>query len=169
MDRQASNLNCHQTSNNRSDKGCRPLREYSRGQESVHNRPYVAMIVLGAATFLVGFEKSVWGWIVASAYLMYGMIGTLWIIIFLYPYCQHYNTAACPCGYGRIAARLRKKNNSDRFKEKFKKHISVIVPLWLIPILAGIALMIRSFSWPLFVLLIVFALDAFIVLLLFST
>jgi len=43
------------------------------------------------------------------------------------------------------------------------------VPLWFIPILFGAAVIVRSFSWPLLILLAVFALDAFVVLPLFST
>jgi hypothetical protein len=80
------------------------------------------------------------------------------------PYCRYWNTRACPCGYGRIAAKFRKKKSVEAFSEKFKKHIPVIVPLWFIPILVGVPFVIRSFSWALLVLLVVFALDAFVVL-----
>jgi len=162
MDRKASN-------NYWSNEGHEPLREYSRGQELTNNLPYIAMIILGATTFILGFENPIWGWSAAITYLIYGVAGALWIIIFMCPYCSRWNTSNCPCGYGRIAARLSKKKDSNRFKEKFKKHIPVIVPLWFIPIVAGIAFAIRSFSWSLFILLIVFALEAFIVLPLFST
>jgi len=150
------------------NKDYQPLHEYSRAQELVNNLPYVAMTVLGAAIFVVGFENPAWGWIAASAYLTYGVAGALWIIIFLCPYCPRWNTT-CPCGYGRIAAKLREKKDDGHFKEKFKKHIPVIVPLWFIPILFGAGLVVRRFSWPLLVLLVVFALDAFVVLPLFST
>jgi membrane protein YdbS with pleckstrin-like domain len=147
-------------SNNKDEQ---PLHEYSRAQELVNNLPYIAMTVLGAAIFIVGFENPVWRWITASAYMTYGVAGAFWIMIFLCPYCPRWNTT-CPCGYGRIAAKLRKKKGNDRFKEKFKKHIPVIVPLWFIPILFGAAVIVRSFSWPLLILLAVFALDAFVVL-----
>lgn len=152
-------------SNNKDEQ---PLHEYSRAQELVNNLPYIAMTVLGAAIFIVGFENPVWGWAAASAYVIYSVAGAFWIMIFLCPYCPRWNTT-CPCGYGRIAAKLRKKKGNDRFKEKFKKHIPVIVPLWFIPILFGAAVIVRSFSWPLLILLAVFALDAFVVLPLFST
>lgn len=152
-------------SNNKDEQ---PLHEYSHAQELVNNLPYIAMTVLGAAIFIVGFENPVWGWIAAIAYVTYGVAGAFWIMIFLCPYCPRWN-ATCPCGYGRIAAKLREKKEDDRFKEKFKKHIPVIVPLWFIPILFGVGLVVRSFSWPLLILLAVFALDAFVVLPLFST
>jgi len=127
------------------------------------------MTVLGAVIFVTGFENPVWGWAAACAYLIYAVAGAFWIMIFLCPYCARWNTMSCPCGYGRIAAMLRQKKDAGRFKEKFKRHIPVIVPLWFIPILAGVPLVVRSFSWLMLVLLIVFALVAFIVLPLFST
>jgi hypothetical protein len=75
----------------------------------------------------------------------------------------------CPCGYGRIAPKIRQIKDTSRFKEKFRKHILVIVPLWFIPVLVGAVLEVRSFSWSLLVLMIIFAIDAFVVLPLFST
>ena len=156
-----------------SDKGSNyqdwQLHEYTRAQELINNLPYVAMIVLGAAVLLVGFANSAWGLIAASVYILYGLAGAIWIMIFLCPYCRYWNTRACPCGYGSIAAKLREKKADDRFTEMFKKHIPVIVPLWFIPILSGLPVIIRSFSWLLLVLLVVFAVEAFIVLPLFST
>ena len=143
-------------------------REYSHVAELINNLPYLAMIVLGMAVFVVGFGGLVWGWIGGGAYLIYGVAGALWIIVFVCPYCRYWDTQACPCGYGRIAAKLRERKAADRFNEKFKKHIPVIVPLWLIPILTGAVLIICSFSWLLLVLLVVFVLDAFIVLPLLS-
>ena len=142
---------------------------YSRAEELVNNLPYAAMAMLGAAIFVIGFQNPVCRWAAASAYLVYAVAGAFWIMIFLCPYCARWNTMNCPCGYSRIAARLRQKSDSRRFREKFKRHIPVIVPLWFIPILAGVPLVVRSFSWLLLVLLIVFALVAFVVLPLFST
>ncbi len=154
--------------NHRNSKDCQPAREYSGAQELVNNIPYIAMTVLGAAIFVVGFVDPARGWIAASAYVTYSVMGAIWIMTFVCPHCQRWNTGSCPCGYGRFAARLGKKKDSDHFKEKFKKHIPVIVPLWFVPILFGAGLVVRSFSWPLLVLLVVFALEAFIVLPLFS-
>jgi len=145
------------------------MRKYSYTQELINNLPYVAMTVLGAAVFIVGFESLAWRWVAAGAYLTYGIIGALWIMIFVCPYCGYWNTRSCPCGYGRIAAKLKEKKSNGCFTEKFKKHIPVIVPLWFIPLLAGAALAIRNFSWVLLVFLVMFVLDAFVVLPFFST
>ncbi len=161
-------MNEKASNNHSNSKDFQPARQYSRAQQLVNNLPYAAMTVLGAAIFVTGFERSIWGWAAASAYLIYSVAGAFWIMIFMCPYCERWNTMSCPCGYSRIAARLRQKSDSSRFKEKFKKHIPVIVPLWFIPILAGVPGVVRSFSWPLFVLLVLFALVAFVVLPLFS-
>lgn len=161
MNREASN-------NSESIEDCQSWRQYSHAQELVNNLPYAVMIALGTAIFLTSFENSVWKWIAAGAYLAYGVMGALWIIVFVCPYCRYWNTRACPCGYGHVAARLRGKKDYDRFKEKFRRHIPVIVPLWFIPVLAAAFIPEHSFSWPVLVLLAVFALDAFVILPLFS-
>lgn len=161
-------MNGQVSNNHKNNKDCQPAREYSGVQELVNNLPYIAMTVLGAAIFAVGFANAVWGWIAACAYVIYSLAGAFWIMIFVCPYCERGNTRTCPCGYGHIAARLRRQKDSDRFKEKFKKHIPVIVPLWFVPVLFGAAVVVRSFSWSLLVLLVVFAVDAFIILPLFS-
>lgn len=145
------------------------LREYSPAQELINNIPYAAMTVLGTVIFVAALGGSVWGLIAAGAYLAYGLMGAFWIMIFVCPFCGYWNTKSCPCGYGRIAAKFCKKKPIECFSEKFKQHIPVIVPLWFIPVLVGVPLVIRSFSWTLLVLLVVFALDAFVVLPLVST
>ena len=141
-----------------------PLREYTPAQELFHNIPYIAMTVLGAIVLVAALGGAGWGLISAAAFLAYGIMGTVWIMIFVCPYCNYWNTKSCPCGYGRIAAKFRKKKPIESFSEKFKKHIPVIIPLWFIPVLVGVPFVIRSFSWILLVLLVVFALDAFVVL-----
>ena len=150
------------------DKAGSDVRQYTLGQELVNNIPYIVMVCLGAAVLAVGFAGSAWGPILSRAYLVYGVAGVLWIMIFLCPCCQYWNTKSCPCGYGRIAAKLRAKNLVDRFDQKFMRLVPVIVPLWFLPVLAGVPAVIHSFSWALVVLLIVFAVDAFVVLPVFS-
>lgn len=145
-----------------------PTQEYSYTQQIVNNLPYAVMGLLGAAIFVVGVANPIWGWFFASAYVIYILAGTFWIIVFLCPYCERFGTMCCPCGYGLISARLRQKADVSLFREKFKKHILVIVPLWFIPILAGVVFAIRSFSWLMVILLVAFAFVSFVILPLFS-
>lgn len=145
------------------------MRQYSHGEELINNLQYILMAVLGAAIFLVVLDRSVWGWITGVTYFAYGAAGAFWIMVFVCPFCRYHDTKACPCGYGLIAARFRRKADTECFNEKFKKHIPVIVPLWLTPVLVGVPVLIYSFSWALLILLIVFALDAYLILPLVAT
>ncbi|UCG56952.1 MAG: hypothetical protein JSU70_19070 [Phycisphaerales bacterium] len=148
---------------------CASMRQYSHAEELINNLPYVLMAALGAAIFLVVLDGSAWAWIMGATYLAYGIAGAFWIMVFVCPFCRYWDTSSCPCGYGLIAARLRKKADTECFNEKFKRHIPVIVPLWIIPALAGIPALISSFSWLLLALLVVFALDAYLILPLVAT
>ncbi|OHB59922.1 MAG: hypothetical protein A2167_00430 [Planctomycetes bacterium RBG_13_46_10] len=150
-------------------------RQYSHTQELINNLPYIAMIMLGMAVLFLSINTLLWKWLTAVAYLIYGVAGVFWIILFLCPFCRYYDTNFCPCGYGQIAGKLRsrklqnRESSQDCFNEKFKKHIPVIVPLWFIPVLVGVTVEFHTFSIGLLALLIVFAVDAFVLLPLFST
>jgi hypothetical protein len=126
------------------------------------------MILTGAAVFWVAIEVGAWRWLAAGLYLAYGVGGALWIMIFICPYCHFYDTRLCPCGYGKIAVKLRARKDGDRFARQFRKHIPVIVPLWFAPVLAGGIPLFRDFSWGLLVLLLVFVVNSFVILPLLS-
>lgn len=145
------------------------MKEYTPKQEMINNIPYAAMTLLGTIIFITAFNASIWGMIAGFAYLFYGIAGSVWIMIFVCPYCMYWDTKSCPCGYGRIASRFMPKSKVECFSDKFKKHIPVIVPLWFIPLLAAIPSIVKNFSWTLLVLLVVFAVDAFVILPLIST
>jgi len=150
---------------------CHPLvaRTYTGGETLRHNLPYVLMIVLGAAVLFCSLGSLAWGPVVAAGYVLYGLAGAVWIMVFVCPFCRFWGSRSCPCGYGRIAARLRDRQPEDRFTEKFKKHIPVIVPLWFLPFVAAVPDLVRGFTWGLVVLAVAFALDAFVILPRFST
>jgi len=137
---------------------------HSRLQELRNNLPYAGMMLLGSAVLLVGLEKSLWGWVWAGLYLAYSIAGAFWIIIFLCPYCALFNTQRCPCGYGRIAAKLRSRQDPNLFRRKFRINIPVIVPVWLIPTIAGGIIVSRDFAWSLLILVILFVVNSFLVL-----
>ncbi len=161
------------------------MREYSGLQSLVSNLPYLLMVALGTAVLAVGLQISPWPqwtWIAAGAYAAYGVIGALWIMVFVCPYCHHHGTRGCPCGYGVISKHLRSKRDKECFADKFRRHIPAIVPLWIIPPAAGVTLAVMHFSrsvgftgrpggaaWLLVGLVAAFALDAFLVLPLTST
>ncbi len=133
------------------------------------NLPYTVMVLLGASIVGMALEGSGSAWIAAGAYVVYGVAGAFWIIVFLCPYCRSYGQRSCPCGYGRASARLRPKGDTRLFGQKFRQHIPVIVPLWLIPVVVGAVRILSCFSWLLAVLLGVFVLEAFVLLPLLSS
>jgi hypothetical protein len=141
-----------------------PMRQYTKRETAVANLPYAAMILLGAATITLGFPFTPWAVAGALAYVMYGVGGALWIMLFVCPYCAFYGTRGCPCGYGMIAARLARKGDRECFAQKFKRHIPVIVPLWILPLLAGTIALTQSFNGWVLALVSMFAVNSCLVL-----
>jgi hypothetical protein len=174
MNMQRSRVNKSRVNNksNSTDKiGCskyRPEIEYSHLHEIIDNIPYFVMTILGAVILLIALKYSIWGWLVGVLFCLYGVIGTVWFIIFICPYCHFFDTRACPCGYGQIAARIRPKRDGDRFNEKFKRHIPIIFPLWVIPVIVGgVSLFFIYSNWMMF-LIIVFIINSYVILPLIS-
>jgi fatty acid desaturase len=147
---------------------CQNMRQYTGAEELASNLPYIAMTVLGSVVVFAGLSGAVWQWAAGVAYFLYGVLGAFWIMYFVCPHCRYWGTRSCPCGYGRVAEKIRARKPGDRFAEKFRKHIPVIVPLWFVPVLVGIVVLLRSFSWAFLVLLVAFSLVAFVILPLFS-
>jgi hypothetical protein len=142
----------------------RPVREFSHFQEFIDNLPYVLMVLIGSVVVFLSWSGPQWRMIAALLYFAYGVAGAFWIILFVCPYCHFYETRSCPCGYGQIAARLVPSKDGSRFKEKFRKHIPVIVPLWILPAVAGVLCLVRGFSWGFLSLLLIFTMDSFVIL-----
>lgn len=145
------------------------MRTYTGTETFLHNLPYILMTVLGAAVLFQSFSGSAWAHLTAAGYVFYGLAGAFWIMVFVCPFCRFWDTDSCPCGYGKVAAKIRDRQAQDHFNEKFKKHIPVIVPLWFLPLVAAAPALVRGFSVGLAILVIVFALDAFVILPRFSS
>jgi hypothetical protein len=142
--------------------------EYTHLQEFIDNLPYIFMAVLGALVLILGTSASLTGWLLAGLYTFYSITGAFWIIAFVCPFCHHYGTRTCPCGYGQISAKLRKVQDQSRFIEKFKKHIPLIIPLWILPLVAGIIYLLKDFTLSLLSVVVLFVVDAYLVLPLLS-
>ena len=140
------------------------MREYTRSETILANIPYGAMVLIGAATIGCGWGFAPWALAGAGGFLAYGVAGAFWIMIFICPYCAYYATRGCPCGYGTIAARIVGKGERNCFSERFRQHILVIIPLWLIPVACGGMALWRSFSWPLVGLVSAFVINSYVVL-----
>ncbi len=149
--------------------GC-SKRQYTRGEVFLDNLPYATMLALGAAIVWLALPPGAarWEWVAAAGYVAYGLMGSAWIILFVCPFCPSYGGGMCPCGYGGVAARLRRRGDPALFTRKFKRNIPVLFPLWLVPPgLAGWGLS-RGFSWDLTGILAGFCVVAFVVLPLYA-
>jgi hypothetical protein len=136
---------------------------YSTARVLLDNVPYIVTVILGAL-----IVRHSWNILPAIAFAIYGAVGTLWFIVFICPHCNFYGTKACPCGYGSISALFVRKRDSDQFEKIFKKNVPVIFPIWIVPVVAGVNGMARSFSPAMLILLVVFMVISYAVLPLLS-
>ena len=144
------------------------MRQYTAPQTLLANLPYAAMVALGTALIAWAFDFSTGSLVAAAGYLAYGFAGAVWIMVFVCPYCAYYGNRGCPCGYGIVSARLVRNGEQECFAKKFKRHIPVIVPLWLIPVACGAVALSQRYSPGLVGLAAAFAVNAFIILPLLS-
>ncbi|MDP8219277.1 MAG: hypothetical protein P9M03_11205 [Candidatus Theseobacter exili] len=128
------------------------------------NAPFGGMLLIGALTIASSFLFSTYGIIGAISYILYGILGSFWLMIFVCPYCHGYGNDGCPSGYGKLSAKMVKGKEQKFFAQKFRKHIPAIVPLWIIPVICGAIELIQVFSWLLLFLVIVFIFDSWVIL-----
>jgi hypothetical protein len=81
------------------------MREYTRNQTLIANLPYAAMVALGMITIVTGLGFSAATLAGAAGYLVYGIAGAVWIMVFVCRYCDYHGTRGCPCGYGLVSRR----------------------------------------------------------------
>ncbi|MCE5230219.1 hypothetical protein LLG95_11550 [bacterium] len=134
--------------------GC--AREVPMWKVALDNFPVAVMFVLGAAI--------VWPITAVGALVFLGYCG-LSIVLFwalICPYCHHYNTRACPCGYGIMAPKFFKPRPGRDFKKVFKKNIAVMYPCWAVPFVAGVYRLWADYSRPLLAIFVAFCVIGFV-------
>jgi hypothetical protein len=122
------------------------------------NIPTLFLFVLG---FLIINQISLTG---AVAFATYAVLSVVWFWAKICPYCPHYNTLSCPCGYGVISAKMFKREDSTLFKKKFRRNIGIQFPNWFIPLAIAIYLLITKYSVENLLLTILFSLIGFAVI-----
>ena len=128
----------------------------------LHNAPEVVMYILGS---VIMFYLGLWAMI---AFIGYFVFSTLWYMKFVCTNCPHYDNLRCPSGYASVVTKLFKKGDVKKFNASFKRNMGVVFPTWFAPVFAGIYLLYYTFTIPMVILLIVFIVDAFIILPIFS-
>ena len=55
------------------------MRQYTCLEKLINNVPYIMMMLLGAAVFVLGLGMSTWAWIAGVVYFVYGVVSAFWI------------------------------------------------------------------------------------------
>ncbi|HUX58932.1 MAG TPA: hypothetical protein VMV47_08125 [Bacteroidales bacterium] len=126
------------------------------------NIPTLILFILGA---IIVYQVSTIGTVIFVAYSLFSVV-FFWARIC--PYCYHYGTLACPCGYGVISAKLFKKRQDKSFIKVFKKNLVIVFPNWFIPFSIAIYLLITRYTNQTLILTIAFSLIGFVVIPLIS-
>jgi hypothetical protein len=122
------------------------------------NIPTIILFVLG---FLIVNQVSSIG---AIAFGIYALVSVVWLWAKICPYCHHYDTLACPCGYGAISAKIFKRRDSNLFKKVFRRNIGIQFPNWFIPLAVAIYLITTRYSKDNLYLTISFVLIGFVII-----
>ncbi|MCX6329075.1 MAG: hypothetical protein NTZ85_06105 [Bacteroidia bacterium] len=126
------------------------------------NIPTLILFVLGA---ILVYQVSTIG---AVIFVVYSLFSFVFFWARICPFCHHYNTLACPCGYGAISAKLFKKRQDKSFKKVFKQNIEVVFPNWFVPFAIAIYLLTTRYTNQILILTIAFSLIGFIIIPLIS-
>lgn len=100
---------------------------------------------------------------ISIAYFLYCLTSLIFIWKFICPHCYYFDKI-CPSGYGKVSAKISKKGDMKKFREKFKYLVGVVSPAWFIPLIGGIIQIAIDFSWLLLIMILIFVVIAFIIL-----
>jgi hypothetical protein len=126
------------------------------------NLPSLILFILG---FLIINKISFAG---AVFYGIYALFSVVWFWARICPYCHHYNTQACPCGYGAVSPLLFKRRDPGSFKKVFRRNILIVFPNWFVPFGIAIYLLITVFTKEVLILSVIFSVIGFLLIPLIS-
>ena len=122
------------------------------------NIPTLVLFILG---FLIINLVSLTGAIIFGAYALFSVV---WFWARICPYCHHYGTYACPCGYGAISPIFFKKRDSRSFRKVFRRNLLVVFPNWFVPFGVAVYLLINHYNTYILVLTILFSVIGFVLI-----
>jgi hypothetical protein len=122
------------------------------------NFPTLLLFALG---FMIIYQVSL-TW--AVVFGIYALFSVVWFWAKICPYCHHYDTLACPCGYGAISARIFKRKDNNLFRKVFRRNIVIQFPNWFIPIGVAVYLLLTNYSVAILYLTIFFGVIGFILI-----
>lgn len=123
---------------------------------TLDNVPTLILFVLGA--ILIDHVSGIG----ALIYFSYTLFSVVWFWAKICPFCHHYGTYTCPCGYGKISAKAFKRRTDMSFKKVFKRNIVIVFPNWFVPLILSIYLLITRYTIETLILTIAFCLIGFV-------
>jgi hypothetical protein len=104
----------------------------------------------------------------AILFAVYALFSVIWFWAKICPYCHHYGTYACPCGYGAISPKFFKRRDSGSFKKVFRRNLLIVFPNWFVPFGVAVYLLFTAYSDYNLILTIIFSIIGFIIIPLIS-
>jgi hypothetical protein len=125
---------------------------------ALDNAPTVVMFFLGSAL--------IWNIspIFSMAFFVYCDLSIILFWRLICPWCHHFDSSGCPCGYGKLASRFFRRRTGREFKKVFRQNICIMFPCWFVPLGAGIYLLWTQFSYAMLNLFLSFCLVGFILI-----
>ncbi len=124
----------------------------------VDNAPTVGMFALG--TILTWQVGGVFG----AGYLAYCILAIIAFWGRICPWCHHFGTRACPCGYGVVAPLLFRARTGREFRQVFRVNVAIMFPSFFIPPIVGAVLLSSGTTRSIAAVLAAFCLIAFAVI-----
>jgi len=100
----------------------------------------------------------------AIVFGFYALFSVVWFWAKICPYCHHYNTLTCPCGYGVISSRFFKMGTGKSFKKVFRRNIGIQFPNWFVPLAVAIYLIYSDYTQQILVFSIFFVIVGFVII-----
>ena len=122
------------------------------------NIPTLALFLLGAVLLGILWRP------LAIGILLYDLLAVVMFWGLICRHCHHFDTKACPCGYGMVAPKYFKKREGKNFREVFKKNIIIMFPCWFGPLGVGAYLLYARFSRELLIIFLMFVVVGFILI-----
>jgi hypothetical protein len=126
------------------------------------NIPTLFLFILG---FLIINELSS---ILAIIFAVYAFISVYWFWARICPYCHHYGSYACPCGYGIISSKFFSRKDTFSFQKVFRRNLPIVFPNWFVPFGVAVFLLITGYSTRILILTVIFSIVGFIIIPLIS-
>ena len=122
------------------------------------NIPTAILFVLG-----VILVDLVW-WPLAILMMIYNLASIVLFWALICRYCHHFNTRACPCGYGVIAPKWFRRIEGGNFRKIFRRNIAIMYPCWLFPLVAGLYLLYARYPRSILIVFSAFVIVGFILI-----